>query len=279
MILRPAGPDDVPAIAGVMAALDDPLEWPGVPGWPDLEHLVSRARVAVAEIDTTVVGFGGSIAVGRDDVRFVTDLYVHPAHHGQGVGTALLDDVLSGALGRFTFSSGDTRALPVYIGAGMRPWWPLLYMAGGAEIALPRGIEVTPATVEETALLSAGWTGVDRSRDFAHYATLPDATGFTIRDGGSVAAIGWARRDRHAGGGRFLAHASIAPDADPVTSAIAIWTAAAAGQRLLAAVPGPHPAVASLLKAGVRIEDRDTFCATDAGLLDPVRILPNSGLL
>jgi hypothetical protein len=34
-----------------------------------------------------------------------------------------------------------------------------------------------------------------------------------------------------------------------------------------------------MLESGIRILDRDTFCATDPGLLDPVRILPNPGFL
>ena len=40
-------------------------------------------------------------------------------------------------------------------------------------------------------------------------------------------------------------------------------------------VPGPHPVVPSLLERGVRIADRDQFCATDPDLIDPARLLPS----
>ena len=278
MNLRPARPEDVPAIAAVMTSVGEPMEWPGLPGWPYLEHLVSRARVTVAEVDGAIVGYGGSIGVRSDDVRFVTDLYVQPSWHGRGVGQALLADILSGTREALTFSSANPHALPVYVRQGMRPWWPVLYLAGMLGPILPERIEVVASSVEETARLSTLWSGVDRTADFRHYAALPEAAGFVILDEGNAAAICWAGRD-HEDPGRFVYHATIGPDADPARTALAVWAAASGGGRLLAAVPGPHPALATLLEAGARIEDRDTFCATDPGLLDPARILPNPGLL
>jgi len=100
-----------------------------------------------------------------------------------------------------------------------------------------------------------------------------------IRDGGDVAAVGWARRERKRADGRWLDHASLARDADPVRAVFAVLRAAAGGERLTTAVPGPHPVVASLLERGVRIAGRDTFCATDPGLIDLERLLPNPGFL
>ena len=152
-------------------------------------------------------------------------------------------EVLAGSDERMTFSSGDPRALALYIRAGMRPWWPLLYMEveasrlGGDDA----GIEIVPSDVTETAERSLAWTGVDRSTDFAHYGSLPEAAGFVVRDGGAVAAVGWARRERLASDGRWLDHASLAPDADPVRAALAILRAAAAGGRTDRA----HPRAAS----------------------------------
>ena len=84
-------------------------------------------------------------------------------------------------------------------------------------------------------------------------------------------AIGWARREL-AAPGRWLDHATIAPDADPVRAVFGVLRAAANGERLGAAVPGPNPAVAALLEGGVAgIGGTDTFCATDRDQLDPVR--------
>ncbi len=138
---------------------------------------------------------------------------------------------------------------------------------------------VEAATVEATAGWSRTWTGVDRTVDFAHYATLPDADGFAVRLDGAVAAVGWARRARTSPG-RWIDHVSIAPDADSVAATIGAWHAAAPdGGRVTACVPGPHPAIATLLDGGIRIVDRDPWCASDPDLVDPVRLLPNPGFL
>jgi GNAT superfamily N-acetyltransferase len=283
MNVRGARADDVPAMAGILAANGEPMDWPDLPqlGWPYLEHLIARARTSVAIGDDGCVGFGGSVPVGREDVRFVTDLFVDPRQQSRGAGRALLTAILDGAAGRMTFSSTDERALGLYVRAGMRPWWPLLYLEipAGALGEADAAIETGAADVEETARWSTAWTGVDRTIDFRHYASLPEAAGFLVRDGGAIAALGWARRERKRADGRWLDHASIAPDADPIRAALAVLKAAAAGERLVTAVPGPHPVLAPLLERGARIAGRDQFCATDPTLLDPVRLLPNPGFL
>jgi GNAT superfamily N-acetyltransferase len=280
--VRPATDADLPAITAILEANDEPVSWPDVPRPPYVEHLLTRPglRLVVGELDGIVAGVAGSIEVGRPGRRFLTDLYVDPARQSQGLGTAMLRAAMEGADERMTFSSRDPRALSAYIRAGMRPWWPLLYLEcdpavlGGHE----GGVTTRPADVAETARLSLAWTGIDRSADFAFYARLPDAAGFIVSIDGADAAIGWARREL-AAPGRWLDHASIAPDADPITAAFAILRAAAGGERLGAAVPGPHPAAAHLLEAGARIGDTDTFCATDPDLLDPGRLFPSPGML
>jgi GNAT superfamily N-acetyltransferase len=270
-------------MAAILAANGEPMDWPDLPqlGWPYLEHLVAHARTSVATADEDIVGFGGSVPVGRDDVRFLTDLFVDPARQSRGAGRALLMSILDGAAGRMTFSSTDDRALGLYVRSGMRPWWPLLYVevpAGALGDDEP-GVETVQADVVETARWSRAWTGMDRTIDFGHYASLPKAAGFVVHDAGEVAAVGWARRERKRSDGRWLDHASIAPDAEPVRAALAVFRAAAAGERLVTAVPGPHAVLAPLLERGARIAGRDQFCATDPGLLDPVLVLPNPGFL
>jgi hypothetical protein len=250
--------------------------------------LLSRPglRLVVGELDGRVAGVAGSIEFGGPRRRFLTDLYVEPGLQSKGLGRQVLAAVLDGATERMTFSSGDPRALASYIRNGMRPWWPLLYLeadagplgAASSEAEARPGAEARPADVAETARLSRAWTGIDRTADFAFYASLPDAEGFVVSLDGEDAAIGWARREL-AEPGRWLDHASIAPGADPVRTAFAILRAAGAGGRIGAAVPGPHPAVAALLDAGVRIGATDTFCATDRDLLDPTIIFPSPGML
>ncbi len=51
------------------------------------------------------------------------------------------------------------------------------------------------------------------------------------------------------------------------------------GTRVVASLLGPSPVLPVLLEAGFRVTDRDQFMASDAGLIDPVRFLPNPGML
>jgi GNAT superfamily N-acetyltransferase len=281
MIVRPAADADLGAITAILEANDEPVSWPGVPRPPYVDHLLTRprTRVVVGELDGTVAGVAAAIEYGASG-RFLSDLYVDPARQSRGVGAAMLREVLTGATERMTFSSKDPRALASYIRSGMRPWWPLLYLEveEGGLGSQESGVEARPADVDETARLSRAWTGIDRKADFDFYARLPEAAGFAVTVDGQVAAIGWARREL-AAPGRWLDHASFAPDADPIRTAFGILRAAARGERLGAAVPGPHPAVASLFESGVRFDGTDTFCATDRDLIDPTRIFPSPGML
>jgi ribosomal protein S18 acetylase RimI-like enzyme len=282
MNIRPATDADIPAITTILEANDEPVSWPDVPRPPYVVHLLTRpgTRVIVGELDGAVAGVAASIEVGTADRRFLSDLYVDPARQSRGLGRAMLDEVLAGSSERMTFSSSDRRALAAYIRNGMRPWWPLLYLEvdPGLLGESEPGVEIRQADVEETARHSWAWTGTDRAADFAFYAGLPDADGFTVVVDGAVAAVGWARREL-AAPGRWLDHASFAPGADPVRSAHAVLRAASRGGRVGAAVPGPHPAVPTLLERGVRFDDADTHCATDRDLLDPTRIFPSPGTL
>ena len=281
--LRSATATDLPAMAAILAADDEAIEWPDRPGWPYLEHLLARARTLVAEIDDVVIGFGASMAIGADGTRFLTDLFVDPSRQDHGAGRALLDAVLDGSERRMTFSSADPRAIASYIRVGMRPWWPLLYVAGEATVMADpstTGPSWRPADLDETVERSRAWTGIDRRTDFVYYASLPEAAGFAVIDAGEVAAVGWSRRDRWTPG-RWLDHVSIAPDADPIRAAAGAWRAAgpSGGGTVHACIPGPHPVLTLLLGRGVRIVDRDQWCSSDPDLVDPVRLLPNPSFL
>jgi GNAT superfamily N-acetyltransferase len=278
--IRPATAADLEGIARVLAANGEALEQPGVEGYPYLEFLLDRGRVEVADSRGVIVGFASVIQVG--DASMVTDLFVDPAHHGHGIGTLLLSSTLGDAHPRMTFSSADPRALPAYVRAGMRPWWPSLYLRAD-QAALSRlpadpALVVETAPVDKTAEAALALTVIDRRVDFAFYAAQPDAAGLVIRDGDAVAGVAWAHRDDE-GHGRALAHATIARDADAARVAVAAFRAAAGDESVWGCVPGPHPALAQLLEAGARIVDRDTYCTSDPGWLDPERILPNPGLL
>ncbi len=301
--LRPATTDDVPAIARVAAACDEPIETPGVPGSPYAEHLLARGTVVVAESDGVVVGYGAAVPIGG--WRHVTDLFVHPAARGHGWGRALLASVLQGAPAATTFASDDPRALPVYVRAGLRALWPILYLEGRAVRLPDPGLRILPVAAPEAAAAEQGFSGVDRSADHAYWGTRREATSFLVLDGETPVAAGCAvhRRGRP---GRWLPHLAIAPGADATAVAVAAVHATAAGGPASPAaatggagaeagarpdargssahatsvcVPGPHPALPMLLDAGFKVVDRDIFLATSPAFVDPERLLPDPSLL
>lgn len=283
MIIRPATGPDLAAVAEVLEVSDESAAWPGLPGWPYLEHLLARARVPIAIAgDGVVVGMAGSIEVGTPEVRFLTDLFVRPDQQDHGAGRALLDAAFEGAHERLTFSSADPRALALYLRAGLRPWWPVLYLAlarGVLEQSPDPGLAIEGTDPATAAGWSAAWTGMDRTIDFAHYAALPGGSGSLVRVDGAVGAVVWSNRGRN-DAWRVLDHVTMAPGVDPVAVALtAIRSAFQDAPGLVVTVPGPHPVVPWLLERGARITDRDQFCSTDPDLLDLERILPSPGFL
>jgi GNAT superfamily N-acetyltransferase len=277
--IRSATTDDLAAIRSILAAHgnDGPVVVADIVG-PYVTHLLGRGRSRVATIDGEVVGFGAGIDTGRS--VHLADLFVHPDRLGRGIGRPLLAAVFEGSTARTTFASEDERALPLYVRAGMQPLWPSLYVQGSAtnlpEIGATLPVETT--TGAELAELELAWTGFDRSGDHAYWASMPDVDPFLGRQDGAIAALGYGRA-RQAAPIRVLDRLVIHPGADPVATTIAALRRAARGGPVLVCLAGPHPALRPLLEAGLRIVDRDQFMASDPKLLDPVRLIPNPGML
>lgn len=280
--LRAANVEDLDAIDAVLRATNPPA--PGEPGYPAgvqhhyLRHLIDHGAAAVLEVAGEIVGFGATIFTGR--AMHLADLFVLPAHQGQGHGGHLLDAVFGERRPRTTFSSDDPRAIPLYVRAGMSPLWPNVYLAGDPRrLQPPEGLTVEPTTLEEVARLDGQWGGVDRSADLGYWQTLPQAWPFVIRRVGRPVAVG-VGRSRLNGRGRWIDRARVAPGENPVPPLIAAMAAAGKGSDLVGAcVPGPSPLLPLLLEAGFRIRDRDTFMASEPGLVDPERELVNTGIL
>jgi GNAT superfamily N-acetyltransferase len=281
--LRAATNVDVPALERVMLATETPPpgEAATPPGAqePYLAHLVTRGRVVLAELAGAVVGFGASVDTGR--AIHLADLFVLPEQHGRGIGGRLLAAVFGDARRRTTFASDDPRALPLYVRAGMRALWPCVYVAGDPWRLAPASAEyeVEEVDLHELARLERGWTGVEREPDLAYWASIPQAQAFAVGQGGVRVATGlWRRRVR--GIGHWLDHLQVAPAADPLPALLAAFRYGARfGDRGGACVPGPSPVVGPLLEAGFRVVDRDTFMASDPGVVDPEREIVNTGIL
>ncbi len=288
--IRAATQDDVAAIREVLAAHgnDDPaghLRGPDVVG-PYLQHLISVHRVLVSELPGTgVVAFGAVADVGAS--WHLADLFVRPTHLGQGIGRPLLTATFGDRWPRTTFSSDDSRALPLYVRAGMTARWVTLYVRGGApEVARAaadpraRALEVVDGDPLELVALEHQWTGADRMRDVVYWTAMSGSDPFVVRDAEGPVAVGYGR-DRQVGPDvRAVDRLVIRPGAHPVGPVLsAISRSMAHGEVIEITVPGPSPALAEMLELGFKIDDRDIHCAGPTDPVDPQLRLVNGGLL
>ena len=279
--IRPAEAQDLPAIREVLASNGEdgppPAGHPDVVG-PYLLHLVDHHRVLVAVERTSVLAFGAIVDTGR--CLMLSDLFVRRDRLGQGLGRTLLAALFGSATRRATFSSSDPRALPIYVRAGMTPRWVNLYLEGpGAGLpVLPPTLGARGAGPAECAALEQAWIGTSRIADHSFLAGQAEADTFVIEADGMPVAFGHARA-KMASAARLLERLVVRPDVDPVSPMLAGLRRAASGGRTETCVPGPSPILPILLQAGFRVVDQDQFLASDSDIVDPVRLLPNAGLL
>ncbi len=277
-VVRPATLEDVPAIRAILAAHgnDGPITRVDIIG-PYLRYLVTRHRVLLAEESGAAVAFGAVLDTGL--AVHLADLFVVPERLGQGLGGPLLAALYGGAPRRTTFASDDPRALPLYVRAGMMPLWPCLYLEGdGGHLSGASDLDLASVAPEELASLELAWTGAARADDHRFWASQADADPFLVadRDGPVALAIGRARQASEA---RVVDRLLIRPGADPVAPVLASLRRTARGGAVIASLLGPSPVLPVLLDHGFRVVDRDVYMASDPGLVDPARFIPNPGML
>jgi hypothetical protein len=119
---------------------------------------------------------------------------------------------------------------------------------------------------------------VERPVDHAFWASQADADPFVVMDEGEIVAGGYGRA-RQKGPERAMDRLLVRPERDPVGAIVAALRRVARGGTILACLPGPNPVVRPLLAAGFRLEERDTYMASEPDLVDPTRFLPNPGML
>ncbi len=282
--IRPATQADLGAIRAIVDA-EEPPPPAGTGGHPEAVdayyvHLIRRGLVLLAEDDQgAALGFGAVIDSGRS--VHLADLFVRREAQSGGIGRRLLERLFRDRWPRTTFSSDDPRALPLYVRMGMRPLWPNLYVLGdAAELPDPVGFAVEQVAAGAVADLEREWTGVHRPIEHGWLAGQPDAAPLVVRDAAGRAVAAGHARARLTAKGRWMNTLLVAPGADghdPTLAAVR-WSAIPA-LPIGMCVPGPHPIVPTLVRAGFRVVDRDTFQASDPALIDPERVLINTGIL
>lgn len=277
--IRAATPDDVGSIRGVLAAHgnDGPADYADIVG-PYVRHLVAHHRAMVSVQDGSVIAFGAAVDAGV--AVHLADLFVLPDRLGEGIGRPLLAALFDGAVRRTTFASSDPRAVPLYVRAGMSPWWACLYVEGATASLPPTPgfLETASADPAWLAALEKTWTGVDRSIDHAFWASQAAADSFVVAERGEAVAICHARA-RQASPARVIDRLLVRPGADPVPPTLAALRRTGRGATVRALLQGPSPVLRVLLGAGFLVVDRDQFMASEPDLVDPARLVPNPGML
>jgi GNAT superfamily N-acetyltransferase len=274
MDVRVASPDDLDAVVDLAGIVDPPSTGMDV----DRDYYSSIADcgcLVVAEASGVVIGYAGAIPVAS--ARHLSDLFVHPDAHGRGIGRQLLEAVWDADVTdvpRQTFSSVHPSALPLYIRAGMRPMWPLLYLEGapaslGSSHLTHRLIDANEATTVEQE-----WLGINRVDQYRYWASRPGGRTFVVLDRDEPVAVGCLSRSRAR---HTLLHMAVI-DRSFMTESVSV-AANLAPESVLMAVPGMSAAVPFLVGAGWQVIDHDVYCASETELFDAERLVPHPGLL
>ncbi len=174
MELRPTTDGDLPALHAIFLDAIGSVFLPHgfEPPAPSLEtfsnlqgHILRTGTSVVAETDGRVLGYGSSWARGED--WFLASLFVDPAAHGRGLGSALLDAVWTPASRRRTMTDAiQPISNALYGGRGLVPATPLLTFQGRPQIDEPL-LERGAADLGRIDELAYGF---DREVDHLHWS-------------------------------------------------------------------------------------------------------------
>ena len=165
---------------------------------------------------------------------------------------------------------------------GMVPVAPLLYLKGSPEAAsrlADPGVTLRDSTPVELADLDGVPSGRERPKDLDFLAG--HARCFAAVHRKQVIGYGFVRLVE-AGGTALTAFvgpvgAATANRSRLTAAALLRWSAEHATSAIVP-VFGPHPAAASLVEAGYRIEDTDTYMASSTRLINLERYCPSAEL-
>jgi GNAT superfamily N-acetyltransferase len=270
LIVRPATHPDLDSIRAIAESYGNLANWPRRPDY--IDHELATGTLTVCELDGEVVGFGGVLE--RGEVAHLADLFVRRDQLGKGIGKAILERTLPAGSRRVTFASKDPRALPLYMRFGMVPVAPLLYLKGWLDAAarlVDSGVSLRESTAEEVADLDRVASGRDRRQDLEFVGAHGQCLGAIHR--GRVIGYGFVRLVE---GDAFVGPTGAVTADGSRRTALALihWAAEHATSCHIAAF-GPHPAASALVDAGFRIEDMDTFMASDVRLIRLDRYCPS----
>jgi len=236
------------------------------------DHIVqgSPQRGWLAEHEGRVLGFG--IAAQRGDMTFLSFLFVRPDAQASGIGRALLERAMANSTYR-AVSIGAIQPISaaLYAQYGMVPRVPLFMFSGKAARplrALPAGMEIGPATIEDVADLDQEVTGLTRPNDHAAWARW-DRQRLGLFRSGNLVGYGYVQSVGRLG-------PVVVSESEHLLPLVGALMERIPGvETWLLNVPGPAAETfETLLKAGLRLEGPPViYCATELRI-DHSRYVP-----
>ena len=280
---RPIETADMDALGEVFYEADDELNVRrGLPKTPRnpmpllrlFDYIVqdSPGRGWLAERDGRALGFG--ICAQRDDMTFLSFLFVRPDDQASGLGRALLERAMANSDYRAVcIFSAQPIAAALYAQYGMVPRVPLFMFSGkpmDAPRALPAGLEIGPVSIEEVAGLDQEVTGLTRSADHAAWEKW-DRQRHGLYRSGNLVGYGYVQSVGRLGPVVVHEPEHMLPFVGALMNLlpdVETW---------LLNVPGPAAETfQTLLKAGLRLEGPPVvYCATELRI-DHSRYLPST---
>lgn len=287
MRIRPGDPGDLERLISIrdaglsLLAGARPVPERGAPPDPALflalgRHLLATGAVFVAD-DPDPVGFAA--AVMRDGVWFLSQLWVVPERHGEGIGAALMDEALRWGRGASTFSvvsSSHPAAQTLYLRRSMYPQWSQYQFEGTAEsVEMPEGME--PLAEDDASWvdeLDRAVVGLARPEDHDFYRR-EGATALGLRRGGASAGYVYAWREGESAGRVGPVVAADAADVPLLLRAARSLT----GGRMRLTIPGTNwLAMGEAVRLRLRLDWTNTFMASSP-IGDGARHLSAGGAL
>lgn len=290
--LRPARPADLPAVQAAFYESHGEMVqrlYRRAPKEPpaDLEpiypHLLATSQGGfwVAEDRGEILGFCCGILRGQS--WYLSELWLRPAHHGRGLGKALLNRSLIPALRegitlQSVYASGDPAALALYQRAGMVAFFPLMHLSHSAEGVRPhlgpprefgplelRPLERRPAASDLRALLELDVEvrGCPRMEDHRFWLEEERRSGYLLRvrhpeEGHAVVGYAYVREDGFVG-----PLALRDPQLTEAAYAAVAMTAAEHAKEVSFELPGVNSeAIQFLLRKGFRLTSGPSFLST-----------------
>jgi GNAT superfamily N-acetyltransferase len=281
--LRPIEAGDLEACADVFYAADDELMTRrGLAVSPRnrpallrmLGHIstTSTERAWLAELAGRVIGFG--MAAQREQLVFLSFLFVEPEAQVRGLGRALLERCMAGSDQRAVcILSAQPVSAALYAKYGMVPLVPLYTFVGRPVRPLPAlaaGLAVGPLEIDQTSELDRAVTGFARAIDHAAWRAWERRL-VGLFEAGRLVGYGYAQRSGRLGPVVVQRAELLLPFVGQLmreVEPLGAW---------MVHVPGPAADTFSgLLAAGLRLDGPpELFCASHHAI-DHSRYLPSS---